>query len=141
MTNTLVDSNILIYSVQKTAGEKHEVASELIQGLMNSRRMALSTQNLAEFCRVALEKVSPVMTVEQVMTSLSGFSKLSAIIIYTDATVLRAVSISTKYQIHFFDALIAAAMQENGIEEILTENTEDFSKIPWIKARNPFSKS
>lgn len=138
MTNVLVDTNVLVYSVQANAMGRHIIAKEALWALIEAKRMAISTQNLAEFSRVALEKISPVMTVEEVTLSLSGFSKFSSVLAYTDATILKAVSISHKYGVHFFDALIAATMQENGIEEILTENTEDFSKIPWINARNPF---
>lgn len=39
----------------------------------------------------------------------------------------------------FWDVMLAAAMLENGVNKIYTENTKDF-KIPGIKAVNPFLK-
>jgi predicted nucleic acid-binding protein len=46
--------------------------------------------------------------------------------------------ISKQHKIHFFDSLLAATMQENGISKILTENVKDFNKIAGIEAENPF---
>ena len=138
MTNVLVDTNMLVYSVQAEAAGRHIIAKEALWALIDAKRISISTQNLAEFCRVMLEKSPKKQAAEDVEKSVSGFSKFASVLQYNGATVLRAVSLSSQYGIHFFDALIAATMQENGIAEILTENTEDFSKIPWIKARNPF---
>ncbi len=138
MTNILVDTNILVYSLQSGAGEKNQVACGAIQELISSRVMSVSTQNLAELCRVLLEKSSPSQPAESISKAVVGFSKVASVLHYTDKTVVLAISISSQYQVHFFDALLAATMQENSINEILTENTDDFSKIPWIKARNPF---
>jgi predicted nucleic acid-binding protein len=41
------------------------------------------------------------------------------------------------YEVHYWDALIAATMRENNIFCIYTENG-DFKSIPWLKVINPF---
>jgi len=43
-----------------------------------------------------------------------------------------------KHEIHLWDAVIAACMKENDITEIVTEDKEDFKKIPDIKVTMPF---
>jgi len=138
MAKVLVDSNILVYSIQRDAGKKHEISSTIIAELTASQRMCVSIQNLAEFSRIVLEKISPPLNPETASGHVADFSKFSSTLRYNGKTILLAISISRQYRLHFFDALLAATMQENGIEEILTENVEDFSKIPWINAKNPF---
>lgn len=138
MAKVLVDSNILVYSVQREAREKHEISSTIIAELTASQNMCISIQNLAEFSRIVLEKTSPPLNPESAAGYVVDFSRFSSTLQYTGKTILSAISISSRYHVHFFDALLAATMQENSIEEIITENGGDFSKIPWIKARNPF---
>ena len=50
------------------------------------------------------------------------------VVLYTPETFLRALDLSSSFGIHFWDALIAATMQENNIKEIITENVSDFEK-------------
>lgn len=137
MSKVLVDTNVLIYSVQK--GEKrHKNAVETIEKLVNEKRMCVSVQNLVEFSRVLREKAQPGVDHETVKEYLFGFMKHSTVLEYSGGTVVEALSVSKAYGIHFFDALLAATMQENGIREILTENEKDFEKVKWMKATNPF---
>ncbi len=137
MTKVLVDTNMLIYSVQKRE-QRHKKAVETIEKLVNEKRMVISAQNLAEFSRVVREKAEPAVDHETVKEYLFGFMKFSTVLEYSGTTVIGAVSLSKTYGIHFFDALLAATMQENGVKEILTENEKDFAKVKWMKATNPF---
>ena len=137
MNKVLVDSNILIYSVQKEE-KKHPKAVESIEKLVNKKKMAVSVQNLVEFSRVLREKAQPAVDHETVKEYLFGFMKFSTVLEYSGNTAVEALSLSKLYGIHFFDALLAATMQENGTKEILTENEKDFAKVKWIKATNPF---
>ena len=140
MTKVLVDTNILIYSVDELEGEKHLKAAETVQRLMESGEMIISSQNLAELSRVLLEKANPPQKHDDVTKYLFRFHKLGRVVDYNSETVIRAVMLSKEYKIHFFDALLVATMQENNVSEILTENIGDFKKISWLKARNPFKK-
>jgi len=55
-----------------------------------------------------------------------------------ETSVITAIDLFIKYQIHYCDALLCATMKQNGVTNVLTENTRDFRKIPWITAVNPF---
>jgi len=44
-----VDTNILVYGYDVSAGKKHEIAKELLKELWDTRRGCLSTQVLQEF--------------------------------------------------------------------------------------------
>lgn len=138
MTKILVDSNILIYAHQRGEKEKHERCAEVVGSLIDSDVMCLSVQNLVEFSRVLSEKAS--VDKDLVRQFVFDLSESSHVIGYDENTVISALMISKQYQIHFFDALLAATMQENGISKILTENLKDFKKVAGIEAENPFDK-
>jgi len=137
MTSTLVDTNILIYSVD-SQDKKHKISVSMIQNLIEAGDMVISSQNLAELSRVLLEKVDPPQKHEDVMKYLFKFKTLGTMIDYDSNTVVDAVNISKQYKIHFFDALLIATMQENNVSYILTENTKDFKKVKWLTVKNPF---
>ena len=132
MTKVLVDSNILIYAHQRKEKTKHPACAELVSTLVDSDNMVLSIQNLVEFSRILSEKAS--VDKELVRQYIFDLSETSKVISYTEHTVMYALMISKQYKIHFFDALLAATMQENGISRILTENTKDFRN--WCSSRN-----
>ncbi|MBS3069732.1 PIN domain-containing protein [Candidatus Micrarchaeota archaeon] len=138
MTKSLVDTNVLIYSVDEREKKKHEVAVALIASLMEEGEFALGAQNLAEFSRVLAEKASPKVPAEDIKKLIAGFMAFAQIFPYNANTMMRALSFSKEYKIAFFDALVAATMEENGIGLIYTENVKDFSKIPFLSVKNPF---
>jgi len=141
MTKTLVDSNILVYSAQADAGEKHILSGQVIQQLAQEKDLVLSVQNLAEMCRVLTEKMPNKMDYEKASQHVLGFAKDATILSYSPATIVQANALAKQHKIHFFDALLIATMQENSICEILTENVGDFRSIKWLKPRNPFDEA
>jgi predicted nucleic acid-binding protein len=51
---------------------------------------------------------------------------------------VRAIELEKLHRVPFWDALIAACMQEHGIQTIVTENERDFRRIAGINVINPF---
>lgn len=133
----LVDSNVLVYA-HEPSSPKHAAASGLVGRFIDSKSGVLSAQNLAEFCAVALEKRNNLLTREAADAAIDDFSKHFRMISYGSTTVRDALRIRQQSGVHFYDALLAATMLENGITTIYTENTKDFERIPGIKAVNPF---
>ena len=131
----LIDTNILIYSADNTHELKHR---EALKVLDESKDGVISIQNLAELARAMTEKAGK--PAEKVRIYINNFKESFRVIRYNEDTVTRALEIKSEYDLHFFDALIAATMEENEVYEIITENEKDFSKIPNIKVINPFKK-
>lgn len=136
----LIDTSVLVYAYDVSDLKKHEAASVLLASLQGDGDCAISVQNLAEFCRVMTEKLPSPLLHAQVRSYVLELSGLFTLLVYTDKTVLEALSISAAYGVHFFDALLAATMKEHYISEVITEDEKDFAKVPGIKAVNPFRK-
>ncbi len=137
----LIDTNILVYSLDRKNQLKHRIAEELLNKCWKRKtKYVISTQNLAEFFVVMTKKASPPIPdedVEGIINDILSFSNWK-VLSYNPKTLSRAMSLHKKTKKHFWDCLIAATMLENGIFQILTENVSDFKEIEGITAVNPF---
>ena len=134
----LVDTNIIVYAYESENSSRKKKSLEILEKCYkNEIVLAVSNQNLAEFSYVALKKLKlDVKTIKDIVKDISnfqGFKKIS----YKRKTMLSAIDISEKNKMSFWGSLISAAMVENGILSINTENHKDF-KIPSLNAVNPF---
>ena len=133
----LIDTNILVYTIDKKERDRNIKAKELIDLCWKGKiTYAISVQNLAEFTSVTTNKLKldykQTHTMVAYIAEFAGFKKLN----YTATTILSAIEIAGEFNISFWDALLAATMKEHHIYNIYTENTKDF-KMPWLKAVNP----
>ena len=137
----LIDSNVLIYAFDKDENEKNPIAKAILERIFNGEMNAfLSTQNLSEFYYNVTKKIKKPLEVTEAKEIISDLVSLSNIKIVKidENTIINAIEISMKCNIHYWDALIASVMKENNIYNIITENDKDFKKISWLKVINPF---
>ncbi|MBI4438583.1 PIN domain-containing protein [Candidatus Woesearchaeota archaeon] len=63
----LVDTNVLVYAFDLSEGEKHLVAKKLLgKCWVGELKLAVSIQNINEFCYVVSQKVSAPLSAGQV---------------------------------------------------------------------------
>jgi len=116
-----VDTNILIYGHDRSAGDKHDRASQLIQRLWDSGTAVLSTQVLQELCINLRRRVSPALPVDEVRRLLQDY--LAWEIVVNDAgSTLNALDLEVKYKISFWDALILQAAEDSGATVLYSED-------------------
>jgi predicted nucleic acid-binding protein len=103
----------------------------------------VTLQNLCEFFVVVTRKVEQPIPFDEARSIISDIiSSTKWMVIDRDhETLLKAIDLAGQAGIHFWDALIAACMLENGISVIITENEDDFKKAQGITVVNPFSAS
>jgi predicted nucleic acid-binding protein len=136
MTRMLIDSNILVYAYD-ISSERHQKALDFFKNILLSDSAVVSIQNIVEFSRIMTEKIKNPISPVQTRFIVSELSETMDIIYYDSHTVSDALNISSMNKIHFFDALLAATMEKEGISSIATENEKDFRKISWITVINP----
>lgn len=137
----LIDSNILVYAYDKSEKQKYAMAEKFMENAWNDSNAIFSLQNLVEFYAVVTSKIEKPINKEKAKQILIDCYQGFEIIHYSYQTVIEAINIQNLHKIGFWDALIAATMEENSIEIIYTENEKDFKKIPWIKVKNPLKKT
>jgi len=135
--SALIDSNLLVYAIDIEEKEKHEKAIEFLEKTKFKKNLCISTQNLAEFHYIATNKIPKPISYDISREIIKQLNNAFSIVSYNEKTLIQSIQHEKNYKIHFWDALIAATMEENEIRIIYTENVKDFKKIPWIRAINP----
>ena len=132
---TFLDTNVLVYSIDGKDPAKQVVAREIVVSAVRGGGFLISAQVLNEFSNIALLKLK--LSVEEVRKFVSFFSRIGVVSLesrWTDAALL----LKQRYETQFFDSLLLAAAQENGCDEILTEDLNDGQMYGRVKAVNPF---
>jgi predicted nucleic acid-binding protein len=135
-----VDTNVLIYAHDRTAGEKHEVAAGIVAGLWNTRAGALSTQVLQEFYVNVTRKIPNPLSRSKAREIVSRYA-LWPLVQITAPMVLRASEVEEQYRLSFWDALIVTAAARSGARRLLTEDLNHGQDLLGLRVSNPFLAS
>ncbi|HEX7363089.1 MAG TPA: PIN domain-containing protein [Bryobacteraceae bacterium] len=131
-----VDTNILMYAHDASAGAKHDRAKAVVEELWRDRSGAISTQVLQELCvnlrRKATRPASARTTREIVADYLSW-----EVMINTGQSILEALSIEERYRISFWDALIVQAAEASGATVLYSEDLSDGQIYNGVRVKNP----
>jgi len=131
-----VDTNILVYAHDRSAGAKHQRAQLLLEQLWDSGLGVLSTQVLQELCINLRRKVTPPLLVEEVRMLIQDYSTWE-IVTNTPESVLQALDIEQRYKTSFWDALILHAAEMSGAAILYSEDLAIGQSYGTIRIVNP----
>jgi predicted nucleic acid-binding protein len=134
-----VDTNVLVYAYDRSAGAKHESARALIEDLWNSASGVLSTQVLQEFCVNLRRKAGQPSPADEVRRLIEDYSSWE-IVVNTTESILHALDIEARYRISFWDALILQAAESSGSTLVYSEDLAGGQKYGSIRVVNPFAQ-
>lgn len=135
MSKIFIDTNILIYSLDKHDPEKQKRARELLKKAAMEHSGVISTQVLQEFYVAATRKlgVDPILAKEMV----HAFNNYETVLITTEM-IKDAIDCSVLQRISFWDSLILIAGEKALCEMVWTEDLNNGQIIKGIKIINPF---
>lgn len=133
-----VDTNILVYAHDRTAGVKHERARHLVERLWTTGQGVLSTQVLQELCINLRRKVAPPLPVEEVRRLLQDYLSWE-VVVNTPESVIEALEIEARYKTSFWDALIVQAAESAGAAVLYSEDFARGQKYGSVEVVNPFA--
>jgi predicted nucleic acid-binding protein len=133
-----VDTNILLYAHDHSAGSKHERARQLIERLWASGQGVLSTQVLQELCINLRRTTARPLPVEEVRQLIQDYLSWE-IVVNTPASVLRALEIEVRYKISFWDALVLQAAESSGAAVLYSEDLAAGQKYGPVQVVNPLT--
>lgn len=131
-----VDTNILIYAYDRSAGVKRERAREIVAQLWDSGNGVISTQVLQELCINLRRKASPPLSVEETRTLIRDYLDWE-IVVNSAESVLGALELEAKYKISFWDALVLQAAEEAGAAIVYSEDLSSGQNYGPIRVVNP----
>lgn len=135
-----VDTNILVYAHDRSAGLKHERARILIEELWKSGRGVLSTQVLQELCINLRRRSSRPLSVEETRRLVQDYLSWE-IFVNTPASTIQALDIEVRYKISFWDALILQAAESSGVAILYSEDLATGQRYGSIRIINPLADS
>jgi len=135
-----VDTNILVYGHDVDAGQKHQIAQDLLFDLWNDRTGVLSIQVLQEFYVTVTRKLIHSLTAKEARNIIRNYLNWQ-IVTNDSSSVLNASRIEENSKVSFWDALIVAAASKANVSKILTEDLKSGQVIEGILIENPFQYS
>jgi predicted nucleic acid-binding protein len=133
-----IDTNVLVYAHDVSAGLKHERAQALIESLWESQSGCLSIQVLEEFYVTVTRKVARPLASEaaaQIVADLATWRVHSADV----DDVLAAIEIHRRYGISFWDGLVIQSAASLGCQSLWSEDLNQGQVYAGIRLVNPFA--
>ena len=131
-----VDTNILMYAHDTSAGEKHERAKALVEELWRDRTGAVSTQVLQELAVNLRKKARRPLDAKATRDIIADYLTWQ-VIVNGGESILEALDIEARYQISFWDALVVNAAQLSGAEVLYSEDLSDRQAYGSVRVVNP----
>ena len=129
------DTNVLIYAVDRSEGDRHLTASRLIERALRKRRGVLILHTLAEFYSVTTGKLKG--RPEDMLRFLDRLRAVLAVQAADERDFDRA-SRGDRHGLSFWDALLWATADRVGVRHLLTENFQDGRTLGGVTFVDPF---
>jgi predicted nucleic acid-binding protein len=132
-----VDTNILVYAHDLSAGDRHAKASAIIESLWETETGVTSTQVLEEFYVTLTRKIRNALKPNEAREIIRNYIAWP-VQINDPETTIRASEIEEKNILSFWDAMIVAAALRLQAQKIITEDLNHGQIIEGILIENPF---
>ncbi len=139
-TYQFVDTNVLVYAHDSSAGHKQVAARDLLTTLWDSKQGSLSIQILQEFYVTVTRKVAAPISSEratQIIAALGTWRIHSP----TVEDLQGAISIQTRYDLSFWDAMVIRSANRLGCQTLWSEDLNAGQFYGDVQVVNPFADS
>jgi predicted nucleic acid-binding protein len=136
---TFLDTNIVIYAYDASAGLKHEIARQIMTDLWTSGNGILSTQVLQEFYVNLTRKIPKPLDLDLARQIVADLLKWDVVVNGGDS-ILDAIDIQKRHNFSFWDAMIISSAVTGGAVTLLSEDLTDGQIIGGVAIRNPFTE-
>jgi len=137
MPAEFVDTNILVYAYDRTAGSKFERARELKERLWNSGEGIVSTQVLEEFYVTVTAKIPNPLKLQDARQIVSDLGTWTVAVLEI-RDILSASELAERHRLSFWDGLILAAAHKEEATTVWSEDLSHGQKYGDIRVYNPF---
>ncbi len=131
-----LDTNVLVYSVDLTAGARQKIAQQIITRA-HLCACCLTLQSISEFYAAVTRK--GVMRRAEAVPLANAMMDLFPTAAASASAVRMALSIASAGHASYWDALLLATAAEAGCTAILTEGLADGATLAGVRIINPFA--
>jgi predicted nucleic acid-binding protein len=133
-----LDSNIFVYSFDRSAAAKSRRATQLIRTALKTQKGITSYQVVQEFFNVALQRFAQPMKADEAEQYFSTIFRPLLGIHSSQALYLDALHLQSRYRLSWYDSLIVAAALQAQCELLLTEDLQHGQQFGDLRIANPF---
>ncbi|MGC8778900.1 MAG: PIN domain-containing protein [Candidatus Caldatribacteriaceae bacterium] len=132
-----VDTNVLVYAHDCSAGEKYQRARSLLESLWKSGMGCLSLQVLQEFYVTVTQKVPKPIPPDEAIRIVLALSRWQ---VHTPGSsdLIRAVEVQRLYRLSFWDAMVLTSAEALGCEILWSEDFNPNQPYGGVRVINPF---
>jgi predicted nucleic acid-binding protein len=130
-----LDTNILIYSIDRDAGKKHITARKILEKSMDNG-CVLALQVLCEFYAATTKK--GYLSHQESSEIIADLMQIFPIIHATPHVLEKALFIKQKHQLQFWDSVLWATAKEGHCKVIVTEDFQHKQSLEGLTFINPF---
>ena len=117
-----LDTNILVYSFDRSARRKQAKAQELIESALRTHQGIVSTQVVQEFLNVATTKFTTPISVPDARRYVDSVLAPLCEVYPSMALYRQALDLQSETRYSFYDSLILAAAIHGNCDAIYSEN-------------------
>ena len=132
-----IDTNVLVYGYDTSAGAKHQKARKILADLWGSGFGVVSTQVLQEFFVTVTRKLPKAMDTGAAKAVVNDLLNWDVITI-DGATILSAIDLHKSHGYTFWDSLIVVAAEKGGCALLFSEDLSSGHSVGGVTIRNPF---
>jgi predicted nucleic acid-binding protein len=132
-----VDTNILVYAYDRSAGEKHSIASQFVRECWENQNGCLSIQVLQEFFVNVTRKISLPLdgqTARQLVADLAQWR----LHVPEASDLLQAIDLGQTYHLSFWDAMVLQSAARLECRQLLSEDLSHGQSYGDVQVINPF---
>lgn len=139
----LVDTNILVYSVDARFPEKRRIATALLRRGILEDSVRVPHQAIVEFMSVVsrpLPSGDPLLSPNQARREAEELLSQFVVLYPNEEIVRSALRAAAAYQLHWFDAHLWAYAEYYGLAELISEDFQHGRLYGTVRAINPFEE-
>ena len=130
-----VDTNILIYAFDRSAGAKHRIAVDLVKRLWTEHRGWISLQVMQEFYVSVTRKLK--LPADEAASQVRRL-RLWRVHRPTVEDILAAIELHQRHSVSFWDGLILRSAQASQCSVLYSEDLSHGQRWGNLEVRNPF---
>ena len=131
-----LDTNVLVYAMDRDAGGRHKLAMEIVDRAINSD-CVLVLQALCEFYAAVTAKAK--MPRREAEAQIHDWIELFPVASATSKSLTKALRAVREHNLSFWDATLWAVASEAGVTLLLSEDFQHDRVLDGIQFCNPFT--
>jgi len=132
-----VDTNVLMYAHDVSAGEKHKRARQLVEELWRDRAGVVSTQVLQELAVNLRRKSARPLDAGAVRQIVIDYMTWQ-VVVNTGDSILEALTVEERYKVSFWNALMLQSAERAGVDVLYSEDLSNGQFYGLVQVRSPF---